>query len=207
MKWCSRCIGIRYCCCAGRCRTTTPKRVGATLCTALAHSCCAWLFAAADGVEYEDHGGHNSATFRLPNGDGDAACTVCQRPAHQQTYVQWGRSSSCSNGHTTEYTGLVMASHYTQTKSEFVCVDRARAVHSRSSGANENGGLLYFTEMERGAADEVYPENREVGCSVCSVRAGTGSVCTPAVPDPLAPPEAPSSGSTLERRCHRWHTL
>ena len=141
-----------------------------------ARSLVLWLFAAADGVEYENNGGHNTATFGLPNGDGDAACTVCQRPAHQQTYVQWGRSSSCSNGHTTEYTGLVMASHYTHSKSEYVCVDRERAVHSRSSGANENGGLLYFTEMERGSADEVYPHNREVGCSVCSVRSGTGSV-------------------------------
>jgi hypothetical protein len=39
----------------------------------------------------------------------DAACALCQRPGALQTYVQWGRTN-CSNGHTTEYYGLIMAS-------------------------------------------------------------------------------------------------
>ena len=29
--------------------------------------------------------------------DKDAACVVCMRESHQQTYVQWGRGGSCSN--------------------------------------------------------------------------------------------------------------
>jgi hypothetical protein len=103
------------------------------------------------------------------NNDQDAACVVCERPGAVQTYVQWGRQS-CTNGHRTEYKGLVMANHYTYQKSEYICVDYERAAHATSNAADQNGALLYTTEMERGSSDEAqYPHDREVGCAVCSV--------------------------------------
>ena len=106
----------------------------------------------------------------------DAACAMCQRPGARHTYVQWGRQE-CTNGHTTEYNGLVMGTHYTQQRSEHVCVDYARMGHAASSAADQNGGLLYTTEMEGGSIDEsAYPHDHEVGCAVCSVPEDEGSV-------------------------------
>jgi hypothetical protein len=103
------------------------------------------------------------------NGNQDAACVVCEHAGAVQTYVQWGRQS-CTNGHHTEYNGLVMANHYTYHKSEYICVDYERAAHATSDAADQNGALLYTTEMERGSSDEAqYPHDREVGCAVCSV--------------------------------------
>merc|ERR1712048_1385555 len=62
-------------------------------------------------------------------------------------YVQWGRKT-CTNGHATQYYGLIMADHYSYKKSEYICVDWDRAPHMRSSNSNHNGGLLYTTEMQ-----------------------------------------------------------
>ena len=78
---------------------------------------------------------------------------------------------SCSNGHQLEYKGVVMSSAYGgQNKAEWLCVDYERSVHRWSSNSDDNGGLLYTTEMEAGsAATELYPANKEVGCAVCSV--------------------------------------
>ena len=64
--------------------------------------------------------------------DVDAACAMCQRPGARQSYVQWGRQE-CTNGHVQEYNGLVMGTHYSQHKSEHVCVDYARMGHAASS--------------------------------------------------------------------------
>ena len=125
--------------------------------------------------------------------------------------VQWGRQT-CSNGYTLEYAGLVMSTKYDQHPMRDICVDREKAVHTRSHGGDQNGALLYPTEMEQGAADEVlYPPNREVGCAVCSknehatgcdgvegssilfdvcgICGGNGLPCTPsAAPAPSAVP-------------------
>ena len=71
---------------------------------------------------------------------------MCQRPGARQSYVQWGRQQ-CTNGHVQEYNGLVMGTHYSQHKSEHVCVDYARMGHARSDAGDQNGGLLYTTEV------------------------------------------------------------
>jgi len=112
------------------------------------------------------------------NENQDAACVMCERPDAVQTYVQWGRQT-CTNGHRTEYNGLVMADHYTYKKSEYICVDYERAARARSSAGDQNGALLYTTEMEQGSSDTTqYPNNREVGCAVCSVIEAQGAVYT-----------------------------
>ena len=122
------------------------------------------------GMEYQNTGANDASH------DVDAACAMCQRPGARHTYVQWGRQE-CTNGHTTEYNGLVMGTHYTQQRSEHVCVDYARMGHAASSAADQNGGLLYTTEMEGGSIDEsAYPHDHEVGCAVCSYAVTEGSV-------------------------------
>merc|ERR1712019_264232 len=117
------------------------------------------------GVEYENTGAVDK------NHNKDAGCAVCEhKRSTGMPYVQWGRKT-CSNGHKTEYHGLVMADHYTHQKSEYICVDWERAAHKTSSNADQNGSLLYTTEMEAkgGSADEiVYGQDRELSCALCS---------------------------------------
>merc|ERR1712059_137283 len=100
---------------------------------------------------------------------GDSGCSVCYHKQSPIVYTQWGRLS-CSNGQTREYYGVVMASHYSQKKSEFICVDWERSYHSRNYNGDHNGALLYTTEVEGGASDETqYGHDREISCCVCSV--------------------------------------
>jgi len=100
----------------------------------------------------------------------DAACVVCEHQFASTVYTQWGRST-CSNDHTTVYSGLIMSSKTTEYKSENICVDLERAFHNRSSSSLQNSGRLYTTEMEAGASPEaLYPPNFELSCAVCSVR-------------------------------------
>ncbi len=123
------------------------------------------------GTEYENQG----TSLGNRNHDRDAGCSVCLTLGHRQVYVQWGRSASCSNGHVTMYNGLVMSAHHGHKKHQWVCVDYQRDWHGRNSNGNQNGALIYATEMEGGSADESqYPHNREIGCSVCGVPSGSG---------------------------------
>ena len=69
------------------------------------------------GSEYEVRSDHDPA-FKSGHHDYDAACVVCQRSDVQQTYVQWGRSTSCSNGHTTLYSGAAMGPASNQHRAE-----------------------------------------------------------------------------------------
>ena len=98
---------------------------------------------------------------------------MCQLKLPGTTYVQWGRSDSCSGHHETLYSGLVMAEKYNHlSKTEWVCVDREREPYQGDSTSNEDGALLYPAEAIRGAMDEqLYPDGQEVGCSVCAAPA------------------------------------
>lgn len=101
------------------------------------------------GAEYENTGALDK------NANGDAACAVCEYTVpQQQVYIQWGRSASCSNDHSHVYSGLVLSTSHSQQKSLSLCVDLKREVHRASSQGDENGALLYTTELEQGSADE-----------------------------------------------------
>ena len=117
------------------------------------------------GVEYQNTGAVDK------NNDHDAGCVVCEHETAASVYVQWGRKS-CTNGHNTLYWGLIMADHYTHQKSLYICVDWERAAHATSSTGNQNGGLLYTTEMQtngHSSGDEKqYGHDRELSCAVCS---------------------------------------
>lgn len=116
------------------------------------------------GVEYQNTGAVDK------NHDKDAGCAVCQSKGTRVPYVQWGRKT-CTNGHSLQYYGLIMANHYTYRKAEYICVDWDRAPHLRSSNSNHNGGLLYTTEMQtksHSSGDEAqYGHDRELSCAVC----------------------------------------
>jgi hypothetical protein len=99
--------------------------------------------------------------------DRDARCVVCEVPRANQILVP-GRTS-CPTGWTTEYNGYLMATHYTQVKSEWACVDAAP--EATGDPANANGNLWYPTEAECGAlpcSATGYVQNREITCAVCS---------------------------------------
>ena len=103
----------------------------------------------------------------------EAACAVCEYEDTSAVYVQWGRVS-CSNGHPTQYSGMIMTSRIENYKTELICVDHQRAVHATSDSKLERGGKLYLTEMLDGAMDETkYPTFRELACAVCSANNNT----------------------------------
>ncbi|CAK0844604.1 unnamed protein product [Prorocentrum cordatum] len=117
------------------------------------------------GTEYQNTGALDA------NHDGDAACAVCRkRSKHRDVFVQWGRSTSCSNSLPTVYKGYIMANHYTQHRSTRVCVDTARETHAQSSWHDNNGALLYTTEFEVPVSG--VSANHEVGCSACAGNVG-----------------------------------
>jgi hypothetical protein len=67
-----------------------------------------------------------------------------------------------------------MSTYYGQEKSTNICVDVKREGHKTSKSNNQQGGLLYVTEMEGGASDESkFPTNRELSCAACSTGGGT----------------------------------
>lgn len=83
----------------------------------------------------------------------DAACIICVVDSEQAATgstisVQYGRGQFCSETHKTLYSGFVMASHNSQQKNEFVCVDSARDHHAGSSSADESANHLYLTEVQ-----------------------------------------------------------
>jgi hypothetical protein len=92
-------------------------------------------------------------------------------------YVQWGRKS-CTNDHETVYYGVVMASHYSQRKSMFLCVDWERQEHRASNSGSQNGGLLYTSEVEQGSAGDEYGHDIEVSCAVCAPKMKNTAVYT-----------------------------
>jgi len=143
------------------------------------------------GMEYQNTGAADAAH------DKDAACAVCELDRWEEVYTQWGRSDSCSSGHQTLYSGYIMANHYSQYKGEYVCVDSERAAHRNSHGGDQNGGLLYTTEMEQGSSDEEkYQHNVEVGCSVCA-----------ALPQEKEVPFAAREGNSIHGNWVKVHTL
>ena len=100
----------------------------------------------------------------------DAACVVCQHNTAKSIYVQWGRVE-CSNGHMTQYSGLIMASKTTLHKTESICVDTERASHGTSVWNRGGATRLYTTEFvskKLALNEQVYTDNREVACAVCS---------------------------------------
>merc|ERR1712048_1309680 len=122
--------------------------------------------------EYQTASGYATPSSTQASADHDLACAVCQRADIQQSYFQWGRGTSCSNGHVTLYSGQVYGERDTHYRAETLCLDYALEGHLSTSNANDNGYLLYMAEMRAGSIDETaYPAGIEPGCSLCGVPA------------------------------------
>lgn len=116
------------------------------------------------GTEYET-AGFGIASFVGMN-DFEASCAVCLRPDASNVLMVPG-TQVCPDGWNSEYTGYLMSTHYTQTRSETICVDRLAS--GIGSSFDSNGNLLYPTEAECGSLPcPPYVQNRELTCCVCS---------------------------------------
>ena len=102
---------------------------------------------------------------------------MCSRGGYAKPYVQWGRTQ-CSNGHLTEYSGVVMGSFYTRYRSEHLCVDPEREIHSRSDDHAHYAAWLFTTEIGLGLPADKYPQYREVACATCLPPLSSGAVYT-----------------------------
>ncbi len=73
----------------------------------------------------------------------------------------------CPGGWTSQYNGYLMASGYTQSTSDTVCVDWYPL--ATGSGVSQNDNLWYVTEAECGSLPcPPYVQDREVTCTVCT---------------------------------------
>jgi len=112
------------------------------------------------GTEYQNTGAIDK------NHDKDAVCAMCAVTGN--TFTQWGRDK-CPDDHRTEYKGVVMASHYSQQPSEYVCVDLERAYMTNGQEGNHDGALWYTTEFQTGSLPSSnFKNDAEVSCAVCS---------------------------------------
>ncbi|XP_076335759.1 uncharacterized protein LOC143238967 isoform X2 [Tachypleus tridentatus] len=122
------------------------------------------------GTEYR---GDSIYPFKNDNNDGkslnqmDSVCAVCYVPVRSITLMipAW---RECPTGWTLEYNGYLMASHYKQHRSNFVCVDEMP--ESKESGENTSGGsYLYPVEGICGAIPcPHYSDGLELTCVVCT---------------------------------------
>lgn len=119
------------------------------------------------GLEYEvgaygvsSFGGIAASTLQ----DREAVCAVCK--AHAAVVLMVPGSTLCPSGWTQQYWGYLVSTHYTQTTSEWVCLNNTPILFG--STANSNGDLWYPTEAELCALRAPYVQNREITCSVCT---------------------------------------
>ena len=99
--------------------------------------------------------------------DFDVPCAVCLVNTATISLMVPG-TQICPSGFNLQYAGYIMSKHQTQSKSEYVCVDRAMTGISGSS-ANNNGDLFYVTEGACGSLPCLpYVAGREITCSVCT---------------------------------------
>jgi hypothetical protein len=115
------------------------------------------------GTEYE---GLTPGLFTQNLHDHNAPCAVCSTVRGKSMMLP--ARDECYPGWTLEYPGYLMAGHYTQHATEYVCVDGAPEVEM-GDFTNEDGALLYSVEGVCGSLPcGPYIANRELTCSVCT---------------------------------------
>lgn len=93
-----------------------------------------------------------------------ARCAACLATA-RATFMLPG-SNACPAGWTKLYSGYLVAQHYTQPRTEFVCMDEAP--DTSGSSTSLSGNLWYLTEGACGSLPcPPYVQSREMTCSVC----------------------------------------
>lgn len=91
---------------------------------------------------------------------------------HTTTTTVPGRRT-CPEGYNRQYYGWLSSNFFSHSgSSDWICVDNTPEAISTSSGGNENGALLYPTEVEGPPTFGVasgYVQDREVTCAVCTL--------------------------------------
>ena len=116
--------------------------------------------ATVHGAEYQNplQGSH----------DHNVPCAVC-RVSTRPSVVMIPAKASCPATWTREYYGYLMAGHESESRTSFVCVDRAME-SLPGSRANTNGAVFYHTEASCSIGLSCPPYNtyKELNCVVCS---------------------------------------
>ncbi|KAI0208131.1 hypothetical protein LSAT2_007226 [Lamellibrachia satsuma] len=99
----------------------------------------------------------------------DIPCAVCL-VASRQTKLMFPAKLTCPDGWTKEYSGYLMAEHYTHKgRTTYVCMDNAPEV-ILGGGLDKNGVLFYVIEATCGGALPCpnYVDGWEITCVVCT---------------------------------------
>ena len=115
------------------------------------------------GSEYELNG-----VSPLPNvHDHNVPCAVCYVSTRSVVYVV-PAMDDCPSGWTLEYSGYLMAQHYTQQRITFECLDKDPE-SIPGSAANTDGALFYHVEATcNGLPCPPYYPEKELMCAVCT---------------------------------------
>ena len=99
--------------------------------------------------------------------DHDVPCAVCQTTRKSMMMIP-GRNI-CQPGWITEYIGYLAAQRYTQTRSEFVCMDENAEPHPQSRPNDENGVLFHPAITRCGSFPCLpYVNDKILLCAVCT---------------------------------------
>ncbi|XP_030847794.1 short-chain collagen C4-like [Strongylocentrotus purpuratus] len=116
----------------------------------------------------------NTGPSRMqPKHDQTPTCAVCRAPSGRTSKLMIPARNVCpSQEWRLEYAGYLMAEYNGHQKSEFVCVDR-EMVSKSGTGGNQNGAVMYFTEVRCVAGDGLdcgsYIDGYELTCAVCTI--------------------------------------
>jgi len=119
------------------------------------------------GVEYNDEGSRFQAIFGQNVYDLEVPCAACQ--SSRGSLVMIPGRTTCYDGWAMEYTGYLMAGHYSHAaQGDYNCVDADPETLDGGKG-NENGYLLYFVEVRcESLRCPPYVMGRELPCVVCT---------------------------------------
>ena len=104
----------------------------------------------------------------LPNiNDHNVPCAVCSVTRRSRILVVPGWND-CPSTWTLEYSGYLMAEHYTHNRNTFECVDKDPESISGST-SNVDGALFYHVEADcDGIPCPPYDPQKELTCAVCT---------------------------------------
>jgi len=127
-----------------------------------------------EGVQYWTAGYSNGNPFSYVNNNNQeihrqpASCVACQAP--NADVIMIPAQSSCPSDMVTEYTGYIVANHYANYKSEYICLDEAPEV-AKTGGNTLPGGLMILAQINCGmlACPHPYVQYNQISCSVCSI--------------------------------------
>ncbi|XP_030846965.1 short-chain collagen C4-like [Strongylocentrotus purpuratus] len=101
-------------------------------------------------------------------------CAVCRAPSGRTSKLMIPARNVCpSQEWRLEYAGYLMADYHGYKKSEFICVDREMVPKAGTGEENQNGALLYMTEVRCLAGGGLdcgsYIDGYELTCAVCTI--------------------------------------